>query len=387
MILEERLDSIGRTLGTFGVSQSSGWSAIRLPEIVDPLRSRETVYENLQCYEHGSFCLAFGFYYDHDEHGSSSEVPVIAVEEDEAWSVVRAPEPDAAWNWTYGDCTGRTFCVWPAGSIAAIFSDGTWSADSLPAGSGVTDISCASLGSCTAVGSDSEFAYGGAMLQYSQGAWSVEPAPATEEAAARAYSLPTQISCSSAVDCTAIGLSEGAFDYYWGEVFTETGGHWSAENVPLPQGAVFGAAHSMSCYGPEECTFLVGASFDGENHLRAYIIDQSPGGLSSPEAAVLPPDAPSEVFDIGALSCASSSSCHGLVRYTAAADESENRVALLTINHGPPRVVRAPMIAGEELSIANGDVYSAGAMSCPDAQVCGLIGDLGSKAVVVMLEE
>jgi hypothetical protein len=400
----------GRTDGsTYGVSQSSGWSATKLPELVDSMRAQwsDTSYYYLRCYENGSFCIGLGQYYDIDAHGYASLIPVIAVEEDNTWSAFKAPEPgprgDSAsaptferWH-TDPSCAGKTFCGIIAqyqtdGSAAVILNNGTWSADWLPEepesiiGPEAQDISCHSIGRCTAIGAGNEFQYGGAIWQYSLGTWSAESAPATEEAANRHFSVPGQISCSSAADCTAIGGSEGAFDFFWGEVFRESEGHWSAEDVPLPEGAIYGAATLMSCYGPEECKLVVGVDFDGygPTKLHGYTLDLTPDGLSNLEPVNLPQDASSEVMYVGALACESHDSCRGLARYIVS--ESKEPVGLLKIDDGIPEVLKAPTLDGEELSIGY-DYPSSDAMSCPTSQVCGLIGGLGSKSVVVMLEE
>lgn len=404
VILESRFD------GTYGVSQGSGWSPAKLPEIVDPLRAphSDTSYGYLRCYEDGSFCVALGNYYELDAHGNPSLIPVVAVEEDGAWSTFKAPGPGpraisssapAFQRWrARASCAGRSFCAVVAqyetdGSAALVLSDGTWSAEWFPEepesiiGPEVKDITCPAIGRCTAVGAGNGFQYGGAIWQYSLGTWTAESAPATEEAAGRHYSVTNQISCSSSTDCTSIGLSEGAFNFFWGEVFTEADGHWSVEDVPLPEGSTYGAAVTMSCYGREECTFVVGANFDGNGspNLHPYILKQTPSGLSSLDPVDLPPDATSPVLDVGPLSCESSDSCRALARYTVS--ESEAPVGLLKTGGGTPKVVKAPVIDGEEFSINYGDPYSPGAMSCPSSQVCGLIGGLASKSVVVMLEE
>jgi hypothetical protein len=402
--------------GTFGISQASGWSATKLPEIADPLRDpsgQESQYRGLKCYENGEFCVAFSAYYE-VVHGDYSLVPVIALEEDGVWSTQRAPEPpdEGTSNepptferWREVSCSGRGFCIAISeyatlGSAAVVLTGHEWSAEwflrapnpESTLGPEVDDIDCPSSGFCTAVGSLNEYQfggregeYGGAIWSYAQGTWSVEPAPATEAAAEREYSVPIRVSCSSPDNCAAMGVSEGAFDFYWGEVMTESGGAWSVEEIPLPEGAVYGAGEAMSCYAPEECTFAIGVDFDGYGspHLHLYMLQQTGQGLSGLINVALPSNAASQNVQLADLICKSADSCRGLVRYLTS--ETEETVGLLTVEDGAPSIVEAPTIDGEELRI-NSDIWSD-PMSCPESHDCAVIGKLGSRSVIVMLEE
>jgi hypothetical protein len=130
-----------------------------------------------------------------------------------------------------------------------------------PTFSGVTqfqDVSCASAGACTAVGSGDSLSGGGFVEQWNGSAWTADANPVPDPLYA--------VSCPQANSCIATGGNTAPAAYAW------DGSSWTAQPVPVPVTTGYGKLASVSCDAPADCT--------------AVGVYQAPGGNSPGEALV-----------------------------------------------------------------------------------------------------
>jgi outer membrane protein OmpA-like peptidoglycan-associated protein len=214
-------------------------------------------------------CVAVGSYTNTTGGGTTGQQALIDVETGGVWSAVRTPLP----------------------ANASTSSNNTLGA-----------VSCASSGSCVAVGSYAET--GGneqaLLVVESAGVWSAVPAPLPTGAnGANANNALDGVTCTSNTDCVAVG------DYVAtvpGSTCTnhacqlalldvETSGVWSSQIVPLPSNATAGPAtgdllSAVSCPSTGECV-AVGSYVDTKGNNRA-LLDVETAGTWGAVAAPLP---------------------------------------------------------------------------------------------------
>jgi hypothetical protein len=104
-------------------------------------------------------------------------------------------------------------------------------------GTSLASVSCPSVGNCTAVGSytGTRAVQTGVVVIESAGRWA-RGRPAAEPARASRTSL-SSVSCASVGSCTAVGHYQDASGAQQGLVLTKLTGNWSASPAPLPPGA------------------------------------------------------------------------------------------------------------------------------------------------------
>ena len=156
----------------------------------------------------------------------------------------------------------------------------------------VTSVSCASPGNCAAGGT-----YAGASTSLTQqaflvnetdGTWdNAEEVPGTAPGAAKYDSGVTSVSCASPGDCSAGGYDDGT-DGYGSEatgkafVVDETGGTWGkAEEVPgmttINTNAYLTAVASVSCAPRADCAAVGTYGYAGVSwpNADAFVVDKS----------------------------------------------------------------------------------------------------------------
>jgi hypothetical protein len=162
------------------------------------------------------FCAVVGQYTD----ATGSLSGLIDLLSNGAWRSYAAPEP--ANN--------------PAGSGPGDNASGS-------AYSGLNAVSCPVAGFCVAVGTykDEDGRYWGLIDTFSSGTWRAMAAPEPpKDSAGEAPSLTetqtglTSVSCTSAINCVAVGSYDDAVGFYYGLIETLSKGAWSPLEAPEP---------------------------------------------------------------------------------------------------------------------------------------------------------
>jgi hypothetical protein len=245
-------DSSGSPLVSDETLQSGSWTAGSVPLAPSGTIPNEV---GVSC-PSATWCLASGDLYD-----SASPVQVEAQTlSGGTWSAVQIP-PDGSTDASRPSCPVVGWCaviVDRALPVAAILADGTWTSTALPVPPGasgqvfVSDLSCAAIDACVAVGSFDD-ATGGHLIAYSlaQGSWSATTLPSTPDAPGATLSA---ISCPVIGSCLAVGKSANDVSAVWSP-FIETlaNGTWHADTLALPSGVLNESFSGISCTATMAC--------------------------------------------------------------------------------------------------------------------------------------
>ena len=183
------------------------------------------------------------------------------------------------------------------------------------------DVSCASAGTCTAVGYFYNYSnqYQGFSVESTlAGGWS-NALPVAFDIGAQSlspYSAFESVSCSSASDCTAVGSFKNPGDDYAGFAVTKSGSGWASgvemEFDPGVQNTDTDAVLlSVSCVAVDTCT-AVGMFYNADSYYEAFVASSAAGGGW---AEVDPAEFDSGVQNTGedaqfnAVSCSSAGHC------------------------------------------------------------------------------
>jgi hypothetical protein len=229
-------------------------------------------------------------------------------------------------------------------------SGGTWAAGvkaTLPAGAGtdpnlaLESVSCASAGNCTAVGH--YFTTGapnqGLLLTQSGGTWATGVNPTLPAgAAANPNVILRAVSCPSAGDCGAVGDYFDA-DGKQGLLLTQSAGAWAQGAKVTPpadsNANPFVTLTSVSCASAGDCS-TVGTYRDSSNHSQGVLLTQSAGTWATGVEAITPADVgPSPQVTLDSVSCAAAGNCSAVGSYaTAGVDASSIHQGLLLTESG-----------------------------------------------------
>jgi hypothetical protein len=161
--------------------------------------------------------------------------------------------------------------------------DGTWTAISAPAPSGIpqpqratlTSVSCPNPRSCGVSGFlGTPTTRRAELLTLVNGHWSAQAAPLLPRTLPDSQTL-SAISCPRPGDCVAVGRYQGgAHGYFQGLIEVQSGSGWHAVEAPLPADATrtadpFGGVDWVSCTDAEQCT-TVGAYVDNEGNRELF---------------------------------------------------------------------------------------------------------------------
>jgi hypothetical protein len=248
------------------------------------------------------------------------------------------------------------------------------------AGSGVylSSVSCASAGNCAAVG---WYSNGGLLLTEKAGKWlpGVEAAlPADAESSDPAVVLHS-VSCGSAGNCSAVGSYEAASGRK-GVLLSEKAGTWrTGIEVALPEGN--GDLNAVSCVSAGNCS-AVGASGD-----EGLLLTEKAGKWRRGTVAALPDDAiAGRPVTLTSISCASAGNCSAVGTYNnplTGRDQEINGGVLLTEKAGKWRTGVRSQDPRNSLLVLETDLNS---VSCASAGECAAVGDyLDDQAVQPLL--
>src|SRR5215468_4705407 len=255
-----------------------------------------------------------------------------------------APDPVASVNsvscGSAGNCTavglylGRP--IRPHGLLLTQTS-GHWTAAEAPLpanarsdlSADLLSVSCASAGNCTAVGAytDSSTNQQGLLLTQTSGHWTAAEAPVPPGAASDPLADPNSVSCGSAGNCTAVGDYLGSPGHRQGLLLTQTSGSWAAAQAPLPAGAAaaraFAFLPSVSCASAGNCT-AVGAYDDRMRHRQGVLLTQTSGMWATGVKAPLPAGASTHSgVALSSVSCASAGNCTAVGDYRDSAGHQQ----------------------------------------------------------------
>jgi hypothetical protein len=200
----------------------------------------------------------------------------------------------------------------------------------LPANAGanpqvsVNSVSCVSAGNCSAAGEylDDSGGLQALLLTETSGTWvrGVEASLPSNAARFPAASL-SQVSCISVGNCSAVGVygttaNPGVFA---GLLLTETSGTWAkGVQAPVPAHAGTGAiVQSVSCVSPGNC-IAAGEYADNSGKEQGLVVQEISGAWSADGAAPLPANAGSNPeVNLNSVSCVSSNvDCGAVGVYT-----------------------------------------------------------------------
>jgi hypothetical protein len=183
-------------------------------------------------------------------------------------------------------------------------------------------VSCASAGNCTAVGdyqADSGW-FEGLLLTETAGRWATGvKAPLPSNAPAKGDTFINSVSCASAGSCSAVGYYGGDFDSGKGLLLNEKAGEWrTGVEAALPGNAVAGktvSLTSVSCSSDGNCsaigTYNKGESSKDNTTPLGVLLTEEAGTWGAGVQALPPKNAvarPAEV-DMRAISCTSAGNC------------------------------------------------------------------------------
>jgi hypothetical protein len=194
-------------------------------------------------------------------------------------------------------------------------------------------VSCASAGNCTAVGSyrDSSGNRQGLLLTETAGVWATGLQATLPANADSTQSVGlTSVSCASAGNCTAAGSYEDSSGKTQYLLLTETAGAWATgveATLPANAGSNYEVSlTSVSCASPGNCT-AVGNYTDNAGNTQGLLLSQTAGAWGTGVEATLPANTdPAPFVSLTSVSCASAGNCTAVGAYD---DSSYNLQGLL----------------------------------------------------------
>ena len=294
-----------------------------------------------------------------------------------------------------GNCTAVGFYNDSSGNTQGLMlseSSGKWGTGveaALPANADahpeviLFSVSCASAGSCAAIGKYFDTSYHGypgyntqgLLLSEVAGKWSTGMEPTLPaNAGSKSYSHLTSVSCASAGNCTAVGSHDDSSGVAHGLLLSESSGTWGTgvEPTPPPNANPHTTAGplSVSCPSLGNCT-AVGGYTDNSGNPQGALLPESNGIWGTGVEAMLPANAGNPAsLTLGPVSCASAGNCAAVGYYY---DTSHQARGLLLSESsgtwGPGVEAALPANAGG----SNQVVYPL-SVSCASAGSCTAVG-------------
>lgn len=198
-------------------------------------------------------------------------------------------------------------------------------------GGGLTDVSCAAPGDCTAIGryTDAHRADHGVLFNESRGHWGTGvrlqlPVNAVAPPKPKSETIDllglAGISCSSVGNCVAVGTYETNAEVWDPLIVAEHGGHWSrAIEAPLPAGAPIEGQNavllSINCNHTGACS-AAGEYVDPSGHQQSLLVSGSGDSWTAAPTPAAPSDANSDPNIIpSSISCAATGACAAVGTY------------------------------------------------------------------------
>lgn len=351
-------------------------------------------------------CSAVGSYYD-----GSGNAGLLLDETSGMWSTgLEASLPmntgtDPGVNLTSVSCASPGNCsavgnyVDSSGKTQGLLLDeasGTWSTGgevALPSNAasnpnvGLTSVSCATPGNCSAVGTyvDSSGNVQGLLLDESAGTWSTGMEAAVPSGGAGVPVGLTSVSCATPGNCSAVG-SYYASTGQDGLLLDESSGAWSpGVGAGLPANAICrvncvtsapAGLASVSCAAPGNCSAV--GYYSATSGQQGLLLDERSGTWSAGVEAAMPANAnPSPSASLTSVSCPSAGNCTAVGDYFVGSGYTDLAGLLLDENSGTWSTgVEAALPANAG---STPGVYLA-SVSCAPARNCGAVGDYADSA-------
>ena len=266
------------------------------------------------------------------------------------WSGIQAPLPSApdapsgtsaSVSFDSETCVSALFCAavgtyddgsGQAHGLLEVYRGGTWQGAEAPMPANadptkgevfIKDVSCASVGSCVAVGSykDSSSTPHALIETYAGGTWSAIEAPSPPDANG-GYGFLKSVACPAPGDCFAIGnYDNGSADV--GYIDTLVNGNWTSASAPVPSGSALTPSEAtISCPSTTLCAATESNMF---SNTEAPVVLNYTGGTWSGELAPLPADA-SKLSVFNGISCgvgAAAGTCEAVGFYENTSNHDE----------------------------------------------------------------
>jgi hypothetical protein len=214
-------------------------------------------------------------------------------------------------------CTSATSCLAVGHAVTSTrvktlvekFDGSVWSVLPSPnpgeADASLFSVSCPSATNCFAVGQYVRGETGRPLVEHWNGTtWSIVLAPSPPRSELAEF---TDVSCPSAVSCTAVGLSFGpnaitALAEYW------DGTRWVIEPTDT-RGADLSELIGVSCVAPSDCTAVGGAATFTATDVTSTALVEHWNGLSW---TAVPNSAPGDEAELAAVSCVATDDCNAI---------------------------------------------------------------------------
>jgi hypothetical protein len=259
----------------------------------------------------------------------------------------------------------------------------------LPADAAVTNqtadlrsVSCTSAGDCTALGSYSGTGGGALLLTETAGKWAtgVEAALPANASTTEPVAGLSSVSCASAGNCSAVGLYVDSFGNAQGLLLTETAGTWgTGVEAALPANATTTSTGeqvvdlpSVSCSSAGNCS-AVGSYNNDTGSDDAVLLTETAGTWATGVKAALPTNAdPTDQVDLNAVSCPSAGSCAAVGDYV---DRAGNiRSLLLTRGAGKWSRGIGVALPANATHTAEDQLGGLASVSCASPGNCSAVG-------------
>jgi hypothetical protein len=216
------------------------------------------------------------------------------------------------------DCTAVGYQMTTTGysNLVESWNGSTWSVVSAPNtgtyfyGDILTGVSCVSASDCTAVGYYSGDSIDDVTLieQWNGSSWSVVSSP-NEGGSSQSNTL-NGVSCVSASDCTAVG-TETNFAETSGSTLVESwnGSAWSVVSSPNESGSTPSQLNGVSCVSASDCTAVGVSTVDSAYQTSAETVVESWNGSTWSVVSSPNPAGSSGINQLYGVSCPSASQC------------------------------------------------------------------------------
>jgi hypothetical protein len=371
------------------------WGSARdLPGLATLDAGQDAQVNALSCASTGN-CTVGGYYTD----GSGKLQAFIATKTNGTWGNAEEVPGTAALNLggyaavssvscaSAGNCSAVGFYIDGSRKTHVIVVDetnGTWgNAEEIPGSgalnlggyAGVTSVSCASAGNCSAEGfyTDASQSLQAFVVNDKHGLWgNAEEVLGQSALGPGAPGNLSDVSCGSAGNCATGGVFYPASGQPQAIVVTEKNGTWGKEKEVPGSGALnqggSAAVNSVSCASAGNCS-AGGFYMDSSQHLEAFTVDETSGTWGNaqevPGSAALNTGGSAQVTSV---SCASAGNCSAIGFY----GDSTGSTQMFTVGETGGTWSNAAEIPGT--AALNANIASAASVSCDSAGDCGVIG-------------
>ncbi len=277
-------------------------------------------------------------------------------------------------------------------ALAETLSDGTWTPTAVPVNlpdpSQVTylnldGVACPAAGACVAIGfyDDNQGIEKPVTATLSGGTWTsaIPPLPGN---ANQKSALLSQVACPARGTCVATGWYTDQNGDTQGLIETLTGGTWTADQAPLPAGAVPQKASSselatglyeVKCPAVGNC--VAAGNYTGQNGSSQGLIDTLSDGTWTATRAPLPADAAANpvVYLLG-IACPAPGTCLAGGRYTGQDGRGRDLAETLSGGIWTPAAVPVPADAAANQKWSITQITGITAVACEVAGSCVAAG-------------